>query len=131
MPLREIVPVPLPPSTVPLNRAVRFGNLVFVSGTAGGDVRSGAWGDIRQQAHKSLTTIATALESAGTNLGQVLAVTAYLQRTDDFDAYNEVYRSFFQSDFPTRTTIRADLMHPAMLVEISCIAGVPDSATVS
>ena len=124
---KEIVLVPLPPSTVPLNRAVRFGNLLYVSGTVGGDVRTDDWGDIREQVRRSLETIQVALESAGTALEHVLSVTAYLKFVEDFAPYNEVYRSFFPVDFPTRTTVRADLMHPAMLVEISCIAGIPDA----
>lgn len=126
MPRREIVPVPLPPSTVPLSRAVRFGNLLFVSGTMGGNVRTDEWGDIREQVRRSLETIQVALESGGSSLDQVLSVTTHLKFVEDFDAYNEVYRSFFPTDFPTRTTLRADLMHPSILVEISCIAGIPD-----
>jgi len=125
---KEIVTVPLPPSTVPLSRAVRFGNLVFVSGTVGGDVQANEWGDVREQTRRSLETIRVALESAGTALEHVLSVTAYLQSVDDFAVYNEVYRSFFPVDFPTRTTLRADLMLPQILVEISCIAGIPDAA---
>ena len=124
---KEIVPVPLPPSTVPLNRAVRFGNLLFVSGTVGGDVLTDQWGDIREQVRRSLETIQVALESAGTGLEHVLSVTTHLKLVEDFAAYNEVYRSFFPTDFPTRTTVRADLMLPAILVEISCIAGIPDA----
>ncbi len=124
---KEIVAVPLPPSTVPLNRAVRFGDLLFISGTVGGDVVANEWGDIRDQVRRSLETIRTALESAGTGLDQVLPVTTHLKHVEDFDAYNEEYRSFFPADFPTRTTIRADLMHPSILVEISCIAGISDA----
>jgi 2-iminobutanoate/2-iminopropanoate deaminase len=65
------------------------------------------------------------LESAGTSLDQVVSVSAHLKRREDFAAYNEIYRTYFPKDFPTRTTVQVELMSPEMLVEISCIATMP------
>jgi 2-aminomuconate deaminase len=41
----------------------------------------------------------------------------------DFNAYNEVYGEFFDSEGPARTTVAvAELPHPQLLVEIKAVA---------
>jgi enamine deaminase RidA (YjgF/YER057c/UK114 family) len=120
---KEVVSVDsLPPTTIPLSRAIRCGDLVFVSGTGGRNSRTNEWGDIKDQVQCCLETIKAVLASAGTSLDNVVSVTTHLKRREDFAAYNEVYRSFFPKDPPTRTTDQSELVNPEMLVEISCIA---------
>lgn len=51
--------------------------------------------------------------------------TTYLQRGEDREVYNQVYRDVFGKDFPARTTIAVDFTTPGMLIEISCIAAMP------
>jgi enamine deaminase RidA (YjgF/YER057c/UK114 family) len=126
---KEVIPVPdLPAPTVPLSRVVRFGELVYVSGTGGRNVQTDRWGDVVDQTRCALDTIQTALAAAGTSLANALSVTTHLKRREDFAAYNEVYRAYFPTDPPTRTTVQCELMNPEMLVEITCIAGMPDGA---
>ena len=127
MPRKEVIPVPsLPAPTVPLSRVVRFGNLVYCSGTGGRNPQTNAFGDVQDQTRCSLEIIKTALAAAGLGLEHVLSVTTHLKRREDFAAYNEVYRGYFASDPPTRTTVQSELMSPDMLVEITVVAGVPD-----
>jgi 2-iminobutanoate/2-iminopropanoate deaminase len=40
----------------------------------------------------------------------------------DFAAVNEVYASYFDGDFPARTTIQAGALPGGFLVEIECVA---------
>jgi enamine deaminase RidA (YjgF/YER057c/UK114 family) len=47
-------------------------------------------------------------------------VTVYLQRSDDWDAMNAVYREYFRGPHPSRTTVGADLR--GILVEVSAVA---------
>ncbi|HET9683607.1 MAG TPA: RidA family protein, partial [Gemmatimonadaceae bacterium] len=60
------------------------------------------------------------LEQAGASLEDVVSVTVYLQRSDDWDAMNAVYRDVFRGPYPSRTTVGADLR--GILVEISAVA---------
>jgi 2-iminobutanoate/2-iminopropanoate deaminase len=123
---KQVIPVPaLPPPTLPLSRAVRFGELVFVSGTPGRDMRTNEWGDVADQTRWALDNIQTALAAAGTSLANALSVTVHLKRREDFAAYNEAYRAYFPTDPPTRTTVQCELISPDMLIEISCIAAMP------
>jgi 2-iminobutanoate/2-iminopropanoate deaminase len=105
--------------------AVRAGQLVFVSGQVPKDPRTGELqgSDIRAQTRAVLANAARVLEAAGASLDDVVAVTAYLQRIEDWDAFNEEYCAAFTTPFPTRTTVGAELH--GFLVEISLIALAP------
>ena len=118
----------LPQPAVPLSRAIRVGDLVFVSGTpASPNPATGRLDpDIRSQVRNCLETIKVILEEAGTSLSNVVSVTTYLKDLGLFAAYNEEYRKFFSTDPPTRTTVQANLMRPEMLVEITSVAAMPD-----
>ena len=108
--------------------AVRFGDLLFVSGQVPVDVRTGELlgGDIRAQTKAVLANLRRVLEAAGATLDDVVAVTAYLADPDDWDAFNEAYRETFSPPYPTRTTVGAGLR--GILVEVSAIAVRPDAS---
>ena len=122
-----IRPPGLRDSGSPLSRAIRAGDFVFVSGTpASANPATGELDpDIRAQVRNCLETIDTILQEAGTSLSNVVAVTSYLTDAGHFAAYNDEYRKFFPSDYPSRTTVKAELMRPEMLVEITVTAVVP------
>ena len=117
----------LPTPAIPLSRAIKVGDLVFVSGTpASPNTATGQLDpDIRSQVRSALETIGTILGGAGTSLANVVAVTTYLKNAGDFEDYNDEYRKFFPKDFPTRTTVRCDLVREEMLVEITVTAALP------
>jgi 2-iminobutanoate/2-iminopropanoate deaminase len=123
---KEPITVPaLPAPANPLSRAVRIGDLVFLAGTGGRNPETNQFGDTADQVRCALEIIRTVLEAAGTSLENVVSVTTYLKNREDAEVYNEVYRSFFPTDPPARTTIQAELMNPDMRVEITCVAAMP------
>lgn len=108
----------------------RIGPWVFISGTssrkpdntyAGAELSSdGSWHlDIRSQTRAVMENIRHYLQLNGGDLQHLVDVTVFLKDMKDFDAYNEVYNSFFASAGPCRTTIAAaDLPKPQILIEI-------------
>jgi 2-iminobutanoate/2-iminopropanoate deaminase len=108
--------------------AVRYGDLLFVSGQVPVDVRTGEplGGDIRAQTKAVLANLRRALEACGATLDDVVAVTAYLADANDWGAFNEVYGEAFNPPYPTRTTVGAGLR--GFLVEVSAIAARPGSS---
>jgi 2-aminomuconate deaminase len=115
----------------------RAGDFLFVSGTsarrsdntiAGGEVD--AFGtpqlDIRLQTRAVIENIRDILQSAGSQLKDVVEVTTYLVNMNDFGGYNEVYGEFFGYDGPARTTVAVhQLPHPHLLIEITARAYKP------
>ncbi len=102
--------------------AVRAGGFVFVSGQGPVDPATGALpgDDIRAQVRQTLSNIAVILDAAGATMDDVVRVDAFLADFADFDAYDEVYRGFFQGDLPARTTVQAGLGD--IKVEIAVVA---------
>jgi 2-iminobutanoate/2-iminopropanoate deaminase len=128
MPRKQIVAVGSAKPNPNLSAAVRFGNLVFVSGQTGRHPKTGEVGkDIREQTRNTLERIKEVLTAAGTSMDQVLSAMVHLTRRDDLAAYNEEYAKYFPTDKPARTTVTvASLNAPELVIEITVIAGIPD-----
>lgn len=125
-PLRKTFETPKAPITSsPYLQAIIFKDLIFVSGQGPLDPKTlKAVGDTtEEQTRVTLNNIKTVLEEAGTSMENVLKVTVYLKRMEDFGKMNSVYREFFPVDPPARSTVGVDL--PDILVEIDAIAAIP------
>ena len=111
-----------------LSPAVRVGDVLFVSGEVGTKPGGGglAEGGIEGQTRQALENLKSALALAGATLQDVAKCTVFLADVKDFAAMNKVYREYFSTDPPARTTVAvAALVVPNALVEIECIAAAP------
>jgi 2-iminobutanoate/2-iminopropanoate deaminase len=108
-----------------LSPAVRAGNMVYASGQLGMS-RQNPDSTIEGQTRLTLENTRRVLEAAGTTMDNVVKCTVFLTRASDFQGMNRVYREFFPKDPPARSTVVvAALVVPAALVEIECIAAMP------
>ena len=109
----------------PFSAAVRTGNLLFVSGQVGiceGNVGSG----IEEQTRFTLEAMRDVLSQAGCTLDDVVKVTVFLTDMSLWPKMNDVYREYFTTDLPARSTLGANgLALPELLVEMECVAEVP------
>ncbi|HVA88670.1 MAG TPA: Rid family detoxifying hydrolase [Chloroflexota bacterium] len=124
----EIVTSPnFPAAAGPYSHVVRWDRLVFTAGQVGRDAKTGqaAEGGVREQTRQVLINLRTVLEAAGTDLAHVLKTTCFLTDINDFAAFNEVYREFFPSNPPARSTVQAGLVG-SYVVEVEAIAVLPD-----
>ena len=124
---REVIDTDKAPHTGgPYAQAIRFGNLVFASGQVALDpaTTTVVEGDIRAQTRRVLDNIAGLLEASGTSLSNSLDALCFLRNAEDFDAYNEVYRSYFPTDGPARATVIAANPRIDMLLQIRIIAAI-------
>lgn len=111
--------------------AVRFGDLLFVSGAAAFDSDGNVVGkgDPVTQTRVILQNIRDALQAVGADMGDVLKVTVFLTDIGDRAAINPVRKEFFGDAKPASTLFEVSaLAVPDMLVEIEAIAGIPPGA---
>lgn len=103
--------------------AVRIESLVAVAGQAGIDPTTGVRveGGIRAEVRQTRENIVAALTSCGCSMDDVLRVDVFLADLADFHAFNEEYGTWFADPYPTRTTVRADLLSE-LSVEIAVLA---------
>jgi 2-iminobutanoate/2-iminopropanoate deaminase len=116
------LPADVPPPKGPYSPAVRAGDFIYVSGQTPRDPITGelTGSDVTAQTRSTLDNVRRVLEQAAAGLEDVVSVTVYLQRSDDWDAMNSVYREVFRGPHPSRTTVGAELR--GILVEISVVA---------
>ncbi|HEY81724.1 MAG TPA: RidA family protein [Dehalococcoidia bacterium] len=121
---KQAVSVPWALSGIPYSPGMRAGDYIFVSGQVGHvDVKGNRVEGIEAQTRTALEKVKGVLEAAGASLDDVVKTTVFLVRADDFAKMNEVYKSYFRGDLPSRSTVVvAALVRPEMLVEIECIA---------
>lgn len=116
----------------------RAGDFVYVSGTssrrpdgsfagASADAMGTTSLDIRDQTRAVIDNIRDLLHAVGGDLSDVVNISAYLVNMNDFGGYNEVYAEYFDETGPARTTVAVhQLPHPHLLIEIACVAHIPD-----
>lgn len=106
----------------------RAGDFIFVTGTGPIDPHTGqlAGDNIEAQTEQVISNIESVLKADGASLRDVVKVTVHLSDTALFARYNAVYARRFSQPYPVRTTVGSDLRQlPGMLVEIDCIAYLP------
>ncbi len=112
---------------LPLSDAVRFGDLLFVSGMVGMDAAGKVVvGGIAAETRQTFRNIAAVLAAAGASLSDVIKVNVILTRAEDFADFNAAYREIFPIDPPARVSMVAGLTIDAR-VEIDVVAGLPKS----
>ncbi len=129
---RVIVASPLAPKAVgPYSQAVKFGNMIFCSGQIPLDPKSGdvVGTDIATQTEQVLKNLEAVLQVVESGLYQVVKTTVYLKSLDDFSEMNAVYAKYFMVDPPARATVEVSRLPKEVLVEIDCIAILPERAT--
>ena len=110
---------------MPLSKAVRAGDWVFVSGVTAIDKTGQVLNaGIEEQTRHVLKTIHSVLESAGCEMSDVVKTTVWLEDPRDFWSFNRAYAEFFPSDAPARSTLQSGLMLDCK-VEIEVIAYKP------
>jgi 2-iminobutanoate/2-iminopropanoate deaminase len=124
--MREIIATERAPAAIgPYSQAVRYDNLLFVSGQISLDPESDeiVAGDIEVQTRRALDNLKAILEAGGMELQHVLKCTCFLQNMEDFSQFNSVYSDYFSDILPARETVEVSRLPKDVLVEISAICG--------
>lgn len=109
----------------PFAKAVKANGFLFVTGHVAGPQDKVDPNDIRSQTRMTLENLKRTVESCGASFEDAVRVTVYLTDVKDFDAMNEVYKQFFPTEPPARTTIGIkELAGPAYRIEIDMIVAV-------
>ena len=124
--MREIISTESAPAAIgPYSQAVRYDNLLFMSGQIPLDPESGevVEGNIEVQTRRVLENLKAILEAGGMELHHVLKCTCFLKNMEDFPAFNTVYSEYFSDILPARETVEVSRLPKDVLVEISAICG--------
>ena len=103
------------------SRAVRVGNVVYVSGTTASDANGAIVGlnDPAAQTRQCLKNIEAALKQAGASLKDVVRTRLYVTDISAWEAYGRVHGEVFGEIRPATAMVEINnLISPEMMVEI-------------
>ncbi len=112
-------------STVGYSRAVRIGNLIYVSGTTATDRNNNivGVGNPYAQTMQTIKNIEAALTRAGAGLKDVIRTRIYVTNIDNWNVIGQAHGEFFRDILPTTTMVEVSrLITPDILVEIEAEA---------
>jgi 2-iminobutanoate/2-iminopropanoate deaminase len=128
---KQIIQPPDMPRLPVFSTAVRSGDLIFLSGQLGAipglTPPTLVEGGIEAETRQTMDNIVATLEAAGATLDDLVKCTVFLADIDDYAAMNEVYAEYFPSDPPARSALAGSGLALGALVEIECIAAVPEA----
>ena len=120
-----IIPDGTDVDTMVIAPAVRVGDMLYLSGTAGFDAAMGklAGADIESQARQAMKNLGRVLDAAGSSWDKVIKVNCFLVRAqEDFAGWNTVFKEIFPKNPPARTTVGGDIAMDGALIEVELIA---------
>lgn len=111
---------------LPLSKAVRAGDYVYLSGQLGLSAQGQLAGtSIETQTRQALHNISGILAEAGASLAQVIKSTVWLVERSDFARFNQIYAEYFPHQPPARSTVVCGLVLAGALVEIEVVVYAP------
>ena len=111
-----------PTSHLPFSPCVLFGDLIFVSGQASVDATGNIIADTFEgEFCRSVDNLAKVLATAGSDLAHVIQTRNYVRDEADLVLYNQLYRDYFKTPLPARTTL-VKCLGTAIRYEIEAVA---------
>jgi reactive intermediate/imine deaminase len=114
---------------VPYSHTVAFSHYNHISGQLAINPKTGEMvvGGVKEQAEQCLKNIKAILESIDHVMDDIVKINIQLKDIADIDAVNEIYTSFFKSDFPARTVVGVSAIPMNALVQIDAVVSNSES----
>lgn len=114
-----------PAAVGPYSQAVRYGDLVFLSGQIPLDPETMQLveGDIAAQARRVFRNLEAVCEAAGGGLGDVVKLNVYLVDLGNFAAVNAVMQEFFAEPYPARAAVGVAALPLGAQIEMEAVLG--------
>lgn len=108
---------------LPFSDAVLAGNTLYISGRGGVDPKTmEVPADLKDEARLMLDSFRDILAKEGMTMDDLVYVTVYCPDLSLYQTFNEVYRSYFEKDFPARAFIGSGPLLFGMHFEMQGIA---------
>jgi enamine deaminase RidA (YjgF/YER057c/UK114 family) len=103
------------------------GRLLYISGQVAWDATGNivGKGDVRAQARQVFENLRGVLRAAGGDLSNLMKITTYITKLEDFPAVAQARGEVFSGELPASTLIVVkSLFHPDFLIEVEGTAAV-------
>jgi len=120
---RTPVGAELVPASTLYSPGLLAGGTLYISGLQGTDPETHALpSDFGQEVRNCLENVGHVLKDAHMNYPDVVSVQIYLADMSQFDQANSIYKSYFTSPYPARTTVQVAKLSLGARIEVAAIA---------
>jgi len=103
---RAVKPRNMPASST-ASPGILYGDTLYLSAKSGFIPGQGiVTKDVELQLRQTMRNLLDGLEEADMDFSNVVSAVVYLKYMKDYDSMNQLYRTFFKADFPSRTTVQ-------------------------
>lgn len=123
--MKKIINTDQAPAPIgPYSQAVAVNGFLFLSGQISVNPTTGEFtqSSIKEETRQVMRNINAVLLEAGYDFSHIVKVTIFLSDMSLFAEVNEVYGSFFKSNYPARETVAVKGLPKGVNVEISATA---------
>ncbi|MEL7539624.1 MAG: RidA family protein [Pseudomonadota bacterium] len=107
----------------PFSPAVEVDGWVYLSGALGTLPEGGlAPGGIEPETRQTMDNIQATLAAEGLGWDRVVKCSVFLADIAEWPAFNEIYKTYFDGNYPARSALGASGLALGARVEIECIA---------
>lgn len=107
---------------LPFSGAVRVGETLYMSGTLGREPDGSIPTTAAREATLVLNNIRDVLTEAGMTMDDLVYVQIFSSDVGDYDAFNAVYRTYFEQEFPARAFVGSGTLLAGARFEVQAIA---------
>lgn len=109
--------------SAPYSAAVRYGDVLYLSGQTGERADGSLPNGFEAQAKQTMENIGVLLKARGRGWGDVFKCTVLLENMADWPKFNAIYVPYFEpGKLPARSAIGADGLAGGALIELECWA---------
>jgi 2-iminobutanoate/2-iminopropanoate deaminase len=98
--------------------------VAYIAGVGAHDSGPAESWEIGAHTTKVMDNIKKLVEAAGSTMDDVLQLSVFLTKIDNYDGMNKVFKTYFPHGGPARTTVAVAALPGNSLVEINCTAAV-------
>lgn len=118
----EVEFYPSPRPTAVFSPAVRYNDLLFLSGQIGTDSTGKlVAGGIQAEARQALNNVRSTLEKYGSSMDRVISCTVFLADMKDYQDFNQIYATYFRARKPARSAVAVSGLAAGAHLEVECI----------
>jgi 2-iminobutanoate/2-iminopropanoate deaminase len=98
--------------------------LIYIAGQGANSNGPVGKDDIDSHVTKVMENVKGLVETGGGTMDSILQLTVYLANLSDYDAMNKIFKTYFPTGGPARTTVAVAGLPGQSLIEINCIAAI-------
>ena len=123
--MKHIIQTKKAPSAIgPYSQAVLINGTLFTSGQIAINPETSELEleNLNHETHLVMKNLKEVLAESGMDFSNVVKASIFLKNMDDFSEINDIYASYFSSNYPARETVEVSKLPKDVNVEISMIA---------